>query len=28
MIVAAVAEANHCIGVTNDEKDFGGVKGF
>jgi predicted nucleic acid-binding protein len=26
MIVAAVAEANDCIVVTDNEKDFGGVK--
>ena len=28
MIIAAVAEANDCIVVTANEKDFGGVKVF
>jgi predicted nucleic acid-binding protein len=26
MIIAAVAEANHCIVVTDNEKDFAGLK--
>jgi toxin FitB len=26
MIVAATAEANHCIIVTDNEKDFAGLK--
>ena len=26
MIIAAVAEANHCIVVTNNEKDFAGLE--
>jgi hypothetical protein len=26
MIIAAVAEANHCVVVTDNEKDFAGVK--
>ena len=28
MIVAAVAEANDCVVVTENEKDFAGVKLF
>lgn len=26
MIIAAVAEANHCVVVTDNEKDFAGIK--
>jgi hypothetical protein len=28
MIGTSVAKANHCIVVTDNEKDFGGVKVF
>ena len=26
MIIAAVAEANHCVVITEDERDFAGLK--